>query len=95
MMPRVKLLLIALIALCSPACGQVAKQVPVVVGAAYCPQPHKPQLPRLNNDLPLDHIANIKPLLLRDDVLRQYISGLEDTINCYEGQVKQNATASK
>ena len=95
-MPHAKLLLIALIVLCSGAggCGQVQTFAPTLEGPILCPPPPKPELPQLDDTLPIEHLANIKPLLLRDDVLRQHIQGLNDTINCYKGQVSANVTTN-
>lgn len=94
MMPRARRLWIALIVLCSLT-GCAAREVPVVppapiiVKAAACPAPGVPVLPQLDAALPLDAPENVRRLLLRDDLCRQYIKGLQATTRCYESQTKE------
>lgn len=92
-MKQGKKLLPALIVLCSciSACG---KNIPVPV-EIYCPQPQKPELPLLSADLYLDSPANIEILMQRDDIMRGYIEGLEDTILCYENSQKERNNEHK
>ena len=88
-MKLVKLLLIALIALFSFGCAQKQAAPPINPAAFECPGPFRPELALLDDTLPRDNFENIKILLLRDDVVRQYIKGLEDTIACYENQTRK------
>lgn len=85
-MKHEKKLLPALIVLCSLLCACV-KNMPVPA-EMYCPQPAKPSLPLLSADLYLDSPVNIEILMQRDDIMRGYIEGLEDTILCYENAQK-------
>lgn len=82
-MKAAELLLIALIALGSAGCGHKDK-APV----AMCAAPVKPELPLFVSELPFDHITNIEILLKRDDYMRQYAKGLEDTVHCYEEPIE-------
>ena len=53
------------------------------------PAPARPELPRIDETLPLDDPANIEALMTRDDLLRQYIRGLEATVGCYQEQTRE------
>lgn len=88
-MKLAKLLLIALIAASSLGCAQKYTTPPIDMGIVTCPAPGKPTLPLLDENIPLDNFENIKALLLRDDIVRQYTKGLEDTIACYEKQTRK------
>lgn len=85
-MRRAMLLLLALTGLCS--CGP--KQAPVIVTAPLveCPAPSSPALPALDPSLPLDSPANVETIMLRDDIMRGYIRGLESCVDCYRRQVR-------
>ena len=82
MMRAAELLLIALIVLGSAGCGYKDRTT-----TAQCAVPVKPDLPPFDADLPFDHIANVENLLKRDDYMRQYSKGLENTVRCYEMQI--------
>ena len=90
-MPRAALCLMLLIALCS-ACAQKpaqepAEPSPVVVWPARCGRPSTPELPRLSG-LPLLESAQGYALIKRRDrIMRDYIAGLEDALDCYEAQL--------
>lgn len=91
-MPRAGRLWIALTALCSltgcAAGSPVVPQAPVVVRTAGCPAPDAPGLPALDPALLFDAPENVRSLLERDDLCRQYIKGLRATVRCYESQTK-------
>lgn len=94
MTPRARRLWIASIALCSlTGCAArempVVPQSPVVVETANCPAPDAPWLPPLDAALPFDAPENVRLLLERDDLRRQYINGLRATVRCYESQSKE------
>lgn len=74
-MLRAMLLLTALIA----GCGIKAAPLP------DCPAPARPQLPALISGEPLESQANMRILMERDDCMRLYIQGLEDTLECLKG----------
>jgi len=72
-------------------CATPAPRVPpapVITGAAECPAPDAPVLPMLDPALPFDAPDNVRALLERDDLCRQYIKGLQATVRCYESQTK-------
>lgn len=90
MQPANVLLLIS-IGLCSGMSAGCAGQhaelalppAPVVLNLPDCPAPVRPVLPTINGDAPFDSTDNVATLLLRDDVWRRYMQGLEETILCY------------
>lgn len=90
MRPRAGRLRFALVVLCSltgcTAGTPVVPQVPVIVETADCPAPPAPSLPVLDAALPFDAPQNVRVLLTRDDLCRQYIKGLQATVRCYEAQ---------
>jgi hypothetical protein len=53
-----------------------------------CPAPPRPELPTLDHASPLDSPANIEAIMLRDDIMRGYIRGLESCMECYRAQTK-------
>lgn len=75
-MLRAMLLLSVLIA----GCGIKPAPVP------DCPAPARPELPALINDEPLESPVNMRILMERDDCMRLYIQGLEDTLECLKGE---------
>lgn len=89
-MTRAALLLIVSIGLCSACAASRPQAVPgvVVVRPAACPAPQRPELPALDAALPLDHPANVEALLVRDDIMRHYIGGLEATVTCHGEQAR-------
>lgn len=91
-----KSILIGLIALSgSVFSGCAGKDVPRVPAAPVrvklqeCPKPHKPDLPLLDRTLLSDTPRNLNIRAERDDLTRQYISGLEATDNCWRSQHHQ------
>lgn len=81
MMQHVFVVLIALIVLYSlSGCSQVKVQeiprVPIVLKLPASVVPPKPELPKFKSNLPFDHKANVKILLLRDDIMRSLIKAL-------------------
>lgn len=85
-MRRAMLLLIALTGLCSCNARPALPPVMVVHVSAICPAPVRPDLPVIDPDAALDSPANVERLMERDDLLRQYIKGLESTVECYKAQ---------
>ena len=49
-----------------------------------CPAPPSPKLPELVSGQPLESASNMRILMERDDCMRLYIQGLEDTIECFK-----------
>ena len=87
-MKRAALLLLVLTALCS-ACATASEPGKViVVRPVSCPAPQRPELLALDAALPLDHPANIEALMIRDDILRHYIGGLEAAVKCHQEQAQ-------
>lgn len=91
MMRHVAVLWIASIVICS-GCAKPAPapQIVMAPAAVTCPAPARPELPRIDGALPLDSPANIEALMTRDDLLRQYIRGLEATVDCYKAQTTKD-----
>jgi hypothetical protein len=58
----------------------------VTVPLVECPPPAAPVLPDVDPALPLDSPSNVEALMVRDDVLRGYIHGLESCVECYRRQ---------
>lgn len=99
-MRHVKKPLRVLIALCSAvllsgcAAGRPASVVPPAPGlvrTALCPAPAAPRLPLINGELPFDHPVNVAAAMERDDLLRQYIAGLADALECYAAQAGERS----
>ncbi len=89
MMRHVAVLWIASIVICSGCAKPAAQQIVMAPAAVICPAPARPELPRIDGALPLDGPANIEALMTRDDLLRQYIRGLEATVGCYQEQTRE------
>lgn len=79
-------LLVGSIALCS--CAAATPPVAVIMPVVECPAPPRPELPELDPARPLDSPANIETIMLRDDILRGYIRGLESCVECYRAQIE-------
>lgn len=90
MMRHVAVLWIASIVICSGCAKPAAQQIVMAPAAVTCPAPARPELPRIDGALPLDSPANIEALMTRDDLLRQYIRGLEATVDCYKAQTTKD-----
>ncbi len=84
-MKRARKLFIGLIVLCELSCAKV-QYVPLAPEIIYCPEPVKPDLPLLLENLYLEHVSNIEIMMKRDDIMRLYIKRLEDAIICYKTQ---------
>lgn len=90
-MPRAALCLMLLTALCS-ACAQKPapeppEPSPVVVWPARCGRPATPELPRLSGLALLESAQGYALIKRRDRIMRDYIAGLEDALDCYEAQL--------
>lgn len=88
MMRRALLLLLGSIALCSCAKPVPLPPVIVTVPVVECPAPPRPQLPEIDAAQPLDSPENVEAIMIRDDVMRGYIRGLESCVDCYRRQVR-------
>lgn len=62
----------------------VLPPAPVVRVLPDCPAPARPVLPLLDGALPFDAPLNMDVLLRRDDLIRQYLKGLEASVFCYQ-----------
>lgn len=85
-MRRVLPLLVGSIALCS--CAAAAPPVAVTMSVVECPAPPRPELPGLDPTSLLDSPTNIEAIMLRDDIMRGYIRGLESCVECYRAQTE-------
>lgn len=85
-MRHVLLLLAGSIALCS--CAAATPPVVATMPVVECPAPGRPVLPDLDPGLPLDHQKNVELLMIRDDVMRAYVHGMESALECYRAQAK-------
>lgn len=89
-MKPVLALFLASIAGCSLLTGCGARELPalppapIILKLPDCPAPTPPVLPVLDAALPLDNPENLETLLIRDDVIRAYLRGLEAAVNCYK-----------
>lgn len=104
-------IIVALVSLIVLQCSGCATKTDVltdvkVVTIDKCSQPQVPELPSLT--IPskdynkVERLKFLKNLAYRDVILRNYITGLQDTISCYESQVnivnatiKQDDTTAK
>lgn len=84
-MKRAVALCCVLIVLCS-GCGRKQPFAPSVLTLSDCPAPPVPVLPELNAGEPLDGPKNVARLLGRDDLLRDYINGLNAALRCYQAR---------
>lgn len=85
-MRHVLLLLVGSIVLCS--CAAATPPVAVTMPVVECPAPPRPELPGLDPASPLDSPMNIEAIMLRDDIMRGYIRGLESCVECYRAQTE-------
>lgn len=73
--------------------GCAARQEPVkpiIIYPARCARPAQPELPKLAGLNFLESREAYSRIRLRDSVMRSYIAGLEDALDCYEAQLPQN-----
>lgn len=66
--------------------GCAAKTELAPVYPAHCARPPKPELPKLSSLKFLESREAYSLLKLRDSIMRTYIAGLEDALDCYEAQ---------
>lgn len=90
-MRRAARCLLILIALCSACAGAPAPRepaaAPVIVWPARCARPAAPDLPRLSGLALLESPHGYALLKQRDRIMRDYIAGLSDALDCYEAQL--------
>ena len=82
-------LLICSIVLCS-ACAATAPPTPapVVITAQHCARPAAPALPQIRGALIMDAPEQLAAIVNRDTLMRRYIAGLRDALDCYDKQAK-------
>lgn len=90
---RARLCLTLLICLCS-ACARPAEEPAHLrpMGPALCAKPKKPEMPKLAGISFLESGPGYAALKMRDRMMRDYISGLEDALKCYEDQIANPGT---
>lgn len=76
-----------LICLCSACARPPLPKAPEPVELAACTRPAVPALPKLSGLEMLESAKAYALLKRRDRVMRDYISGLESAVNCYEMQL--------
>ena len=72
------------------ASRQKAEVRPVIIYPARCARPTAPELPKLSGLKFLENREAYSRIRLRDSVMRSYLAGLEDALECYEAQLPQN-----
>lgn len=83
------IILMLLLCACARPTAQPASQpVPVIIWPARCARPAVPDLPRLSGLALLESAQGYALLKRRDQVMRDYMSGLESALNCYEAQLR-------
>ncbi|WP_165078087.1 MULTISPECIES: hypothetical protein [unclassified Desulfovibrio] len=84
------MLLTALCSACAPApVPSEPVAAPVIVWPARCARPAAPDLPRLSGLSLLESPQGYALLKQRDRIMRDYIAGLSDALDCYEAQLPQ------
>lgn len=85
-----KLAALSLILLMSlySGCAKKAEPVFVPVHIARCPKQEKPELPKLGNVGFLESARAYTIIRQRDRIMRDYIAGLEASLECYESQAE-------
>lgn len=88
-MPRAVPCVLILTALCSACAGapDPREPEPVIIWPARCARPAAPELPRLSGLDLLESPQGYVLLKRRDQVMRDYIAGLYDALDCYEAQL--------
>lgn len=66
---------------------------PHVMLVRDCPAPERPALPPVDGDLPFDAPENIRALMRRDALLKNYAEGLEAAVDCYRKAKKEDSDA--
>ena len=84
--------LLILISLFSAGCASKREASPetILIYPARCGRPTSPELPKLSGLKFLESREAYSRLKLRDSVMRSYIAGLEDALDCYEAQLPPN-----
>jgi len=92
-MQPARVLLICSIALCSACAANVPPTLaPVVVSAQHCSRPAPPALPQMRGTLTMDAPEQLAAIVSRDTLMRRYIAGLRDALDCYDRQAKGDAS---
>ena len=84
---RAALCLVILMSLCSSCAKKEVIIEPVY--PVHCPKPNKPELPKLSNLAFLESGKAYVLIKQRDRIIRDYIAGLETSIECYERQLQE------
>lgn len=85
--PSLAAVALAICLLCGCAKPALQKEsAQVIIYPAQCPKPARPDLPKISGVF-LESGKGYSILKRRDRLMRDYISGLEDTISCYEAQL--------
>lgn len=88
-MQPASVLLLCSIALCSACAAAVPPTpAPVVVTARRCARPDAPALPQISGTLTMDAPEQLAALVNRDTLMRRYIAGLRDALDCYDKQAE-------
>lgn len=66
---------------------------PRIMLARDCPAPERPALPPVDGDLPFDAPENVRALMRRDALLKNYAEGLEAAVDCYRKAKKEDSDA--
>ena len=93
-MQPARVLLICSIVLCS-ACAATVPPTPapvVVVTAQHCARSEAPALPQMRGTLTMDAPEQLAAMVNRDTLMRRYIAGLRDALDCYDRQAKGDAS---
>lgn len=91
MTKHVAICLILLTSLYSAGCAGKTEVMPVPVYPARCARPAKPELPRMSGLNFLESREAYSRLKMRDAMMRNYIAGMEDALDCYEAQLGPQA----
>lgn len=89
---RCCLLLISLCSACAHPAAEWPAPEPVIIRPARCARPATPDLPRLSGLKLLESAQGYALLQRRDRIMRDYIAGLEDALDCYEAQLPPGET---
>lgn len=89
-MQPASVLLLCSIVLCSACAPRAAQDVPApdVVLPQRCARPVAPALPQISGTLTMDAPEQLAALVNRDTLMRRYIAGLRDALDCYDKQAK-------
>ena len=88
-MQPARVLLICSIALCSACAATVPPTpAPMVITVQHCARPAAPTLPQMRGTLNMDAPEQLAAMVSRDTLMRRYIAGLRDALDCYDRQAK-------